>query len=48
MRIGDWVLCLSMGLNVAAGAAYAAQGHWKNVGYWLSVLSLNYFLMQMR
>lgn len=48
MRIGDYVLVISMVLNVAAAVAYAAQGHWKNVGYWLSVLSLNYFLMQMR
>jgi len=48
MRLGDWILCVSMVLNVAAGAAYAYQGHWRNVGYWFAVLQLNYWLMQMR
>ena len=48
MRLGDWILVVSMGLNLAAGCAYAYQGQWKNVGYWLAALQLNYWLMQMR
>lgn len=48
MRVGDYVLAISMALNVAAGVAYAYQGHWRNVGYWFAVLQLNYWLMQMR
>jgi hypothetical protein len=48
MRLGDYVLAVNMCLNVAAGAAYAYQGHWRNVWYWLSVLSLNAALMGMR
>ena len=48
MRLGDYVLCLSMILNLTAACAYGYQGHWRQVGYWLSALSLNYFLMLMR
>jgi len=48
MRLGDWILCVSMGLNVAAALAYAWQGYWQNVWYWLSVLSLNAALMGMK
>lgn len=48
MRLGDWILCVSMGLNVLAALAYAYQGYWQNVWYWLSVLSLNAALMGMR
>lgn len=48
MRIGDWVLVVNMGLNVAAMAAYAYQGHWRNVGYWAAVLQVNFWLMRMR
>lgn len=48
MRIGDYVLAVSMVLNVFAGLAYASQGHWRNVGYWFAVLQLNFWLMQMK
>jgi hypothetical protein len=48
VRLGDWIVCLSMGLNVLAALAYAWEGHWKQVGYWLAVLQLNYFLMRMK
>jgi len=48
MRIGDYVLVVSMALNVAAALAYAWQGHWRNVGYWVAVLQLNFWLMRMR
>jgi hypothetical protein len=37
-----------MGLNVAAACGYAYQGHYRNVWYWLSVLSLNAALMGMK
>lgn len=47
MRIGDYVLGVSMLLNVAAGVAYAYQGHWRNVGYWFAVFQLNFWLMRM-
>lgn len=48
MRLGDLVLVISMALNVCAALAYAWEGHWKQVGYWLAVLQLNYWLMRMK
>ena len=27
---------------------YAAQGHWKQAGYWAAALQLNFWLMKMR
>ena len=48
MRLGDWVLMISMGLNVVAAVAYGLQGHWRQVGYWVAVLQLNFWLMRMR
>jgi len=47
MRLGDCILYVSMVLNLAAGAAYAYQGHWRNVGYWFAVLQLNFWLTRM-
>lgn len=48
MRLGDYILVVSMTLNVAAALTYAWQGHWRNVGYWLAAVQLNYWLMQMK
>lgn len=48
MRLGDWILCISMTLNVAAMLAYAYEGHWRNVGYWFGVMQINFWLMRMR
>jgi len=48
MRLGDWVLAVSMTLNVSAAVAYAWQGHWSQVGYWVAVFQLNWWLMRMR
>ena len=44
MRLGDYILCASMTLNVLAMGAYAWQGHWKQAGYWLAVMQLNFWL----
>ena len=35
MRLGDYVLCLSMTLNGSMALLYAYQGHWSQAGYWL-------------
>lgn len=48
MRLGDYVIAVNICLNVAAACAYAYQGHYRNVWYWLSVLSLNAALMGMK
>lgn len=48
MRLGDYVVILSMTLNGSAMLAYAAQGHWKNAGYWFAAMQLNYWLMGMK
>jgi hypothetical protein len=37
-----------MTINLAALAAYAAQGNWRQAGYWFAALQLNYWLVQMR
>jgi len=50
MRIGDYIsLCLAvnMTLNGSMVLAYLYQGHWKQAGYWLAALQLNYWLMRM-
>ena len=41
MRLGDYILCASMTLNVLAMAAYAWQGVWHLAWYWLAALQLN-------
>jgi len=48
MRLGDYILGVSMALNVLAAGAYAYQGHWRQVGYWVAVLQLNFWLMRMK
>lgn len=48
MRLGDWVLIVNMVLNVLAASAYAYQGHWRQVGYWVAVFQLNFWLMRMK
>ena len=48
MRFGDYVITISMTLNMTAMLAYASQGHWKQAGYWFAALQLNYWLMEMR
>lgn len=47
MRYGDWIVLLSMTLNGSAAMLYGYQGHWWNAGYWLSALSLNFFLLKL-
>jgi len=41
MRLGDYILCASMTLNVLAMVAYAYQGVWHLAWYWLAALQLN-------
>jgi hypothetical protein len=41
MRLGDYILCLSILLNFSAMCAYAWQGHWHLAWYWLAALNLN-------
>lgn len=48
MRLGDYILCLSMTLNTGAMLAYAWQGHWAQAAYWLAALQLNFALLWMR
>ena len=48
MRWGDYVIYVMMVLNTSAGVLYAAQGHWRQAGYWFAALQLNYWLVQMR
>ena len=37
MRLGDYVLCINLGLNALACSAYAYQGHYKQAVYWVGV-----------
>lgn len=41
MRLGDWVVCLSLTLNVCAFLAYLAQQHWIPALYWFGAASIN-------
>ena len=48
MRLGDYILCVSMTLNVMAMMAYAWEGNWKQAGYWFAAMQLNFWLMRMK
>lgn len=48
MRIGDYIVMLSMTLNVSAACAYAYQGHWWNVLYWAAAFGLNLSLVNLK
>ena len=48
MRLGDYILCLSMTLNVCAMLAYAWQRHWAQAAYWAAALQLNLALLWMK
>jgi hypothetical protein len=48
MRLGDYVLCLSMVLNASQIIAYAYQGHWAQSAYWFAALQLNLSLLWMK
>ena len=45
MRLGDWIVGLSMTLNFCAMVAYAYQGVWHMAWYWLAALQLNAALL---
>lgn len=48
MRLGDFIVMTSMGLNFCAGCAYAYQGHWPQVLYWGAAFTLNFSLLWMK
>ena len=48
MRYGDYIVFVSMTLNVGAACAYAWQGHWWNVLYWACAFGLNLSLVNLR
>lgn len=48
MRLGDYVLCVAIGLNTCAALAYAYQRHYVQAFYWLAALQLNLSLMWMK
>ena len=48
MAWGDWLVSVNMVLNAACVVLYAAQGQWRNAGYWAAALQLNFWLMKMR
>lgn len=48
MRLGDYVLFLSMSLNFCAMCAYAYQQHYVQAFYWLAALQLNLSLLWMK
>ena len=48
MRLGDYILLLSMTLNTCALFAYLWQGHYWQSLYWLCALGLNVSLLNMK
>jgi hypothetical protein len=48
MRLGDYILFLSMSLNTCALFAYLYQGHYAQAAYWFAALQLNLSLLWMK
>jgi len=48
MRLGDYIVCLSITLNASAMVAYGWQGHYAQTLYWLCALGLNVSLLWMK
>ena len=48
MRLGDYIVFISMALNFSAACAYGAQGHWWNVLYWAAAFALNLSLVNLK
>ncbi len=48
MRLGDYVLFISMTLNICACAAYLYQRHYAQAFYWGAALQLNLSLLWMK
>jgi hypothetical protein len=48
MRLGDWILCLSIMLNIFSFLAYAYEKHFNQTLYFLGVLILNCALLRMK
>lgn len=48
LRYGDYIIFVSIAVNLLALCAYAYEGHWKNALYWFAALQLNLSLVMMR
>lgn len=48
MRLGDYVLFVSMTLNLCALLAYLYQQHYAQALYWFAALQLNLSLLWMK
>lgn len=48
MRLGDYIVLLSILLNTSACLAYLYQGHWANAVYWGAALQLNLALLWLK
>ena len=48
MRLGDYIVLLSITLNTCAMLAYLWQGHWAQAVYWCAALQLNLALLWMK
>ena len=47
-RWGDYIIYVSMGLNLLALCAYASQGHWRNAVYFFGAFVINASLVGMK
>jgi hypothetical protein len=48
MRLGDYIVCISLTLNTCACLAYLYQGHWKQAMYWSGAMLINGSLLTWR
>ena len=48
MRLGDYILVLSITLNLLALCAYAYQKHYAQAFFWAAALQLNLSLLFMK
>lgn len=47
MRYGDWIVMLSMLLNLSAAGLYLYQGFYRNTFYWCCVAGINWCLLKL-
>lgn len=48
MRLGDYIIFISITLNLLALIAYAYQGHWRNAVYFFGAFVINASLIGMK
>lgn len=48
MRLGDYIVFVSMLLNFSAMCAYAYQQHYAQAWYWFAAFNLNLSLVMMK